>query len=75
MHGFARIRPPAAERNAKLSVDKEFVTIIQETCNQAIKHNLILENKFVNSDKLVVFFQSARKNDLTHLKPVKLTYY
>ena len=28
----------------KLSINKDFVTTIQDTCNQAIKHNLILEN-------------------------------
>ena len=30
-----------------------------------------LENKFVNSDKLVVFFQSAKKNNISILKNKK----
>ena len=31
-----------------------------------------LENKFVNSNKLVVFFQSAKKNDISILKKKKI---
>ena len=30
-----------------------------------------MENKFVNSNKLVVFFQSAKKNDISILKRKK----
>ena len=33
-----------------------------------------LENKFVNSDKLVVFFQSAKRNNISILKNKKMDY-